>query len=409
MKSGSPLSRKVIAIACCTAIGAAFMPVAATAAEADLAQKIEALQKEIDALKVQMKIVQAQPAPQGGNMVSAPAGLELSIYGVGHLSADHIDTGADSSGYIHSNSSRLGFKGSYDLGLDGVAAIFQYESGVDLTGHGTGDGNGGGVFGNNLFTRARDSFVGVKGSFGTAIVGRLAAHNQWLYDYNLFGDQVGDLGNIWGQSQPGRLDSAVQYRTPNFGGFSAALTYDPSGNQGMKDASSTVLKLDFGRGGLNLGGAYASYGQGPALSKQKAAAITASYDFGVFNVGGGWQRETDLGGVSGRNRNEATIGAAAKLGGKGTVKLQYARAGSVSGVANSGARQTAVGYDHAWNGQTTLYVAYARTANDSAVSFPSYDWGHGDQGVPGIVAGKTATALSVGLVYKFDMGLIGKR
>jgi predicted porin len=409
MKSGSTLSRKVVVAACCTAIVTALLPSAAIAAEGDLAQKIEALQKEIDVLTAQMKTVQAQPAAVGGSVVSAPAGLEFSIYGVGHLSADHIDTGADSSGYIHSNSSRLGFKGSYDLGLDGVAAIFQYESGVDLTGHGTGDGNGGGVFGNTLFTRARDSFVGVRGVFGTAVVGRLAAHNQWLYDYNLFGDQVGDLGNIWGQSQPGRLDSAVQYRTPEFGGFSAALTYDPSGNQGMKDAASTVLKLDFGGGGLRLGGAYASYGQGPALPEQKAAAITASYDFGIFNVGGGWQRETDLGGVSGANRNEATIGAAAKLGGKGTVKVQYARAGSISGIANSGARQAAIGYDHAWNGQTTLYVAYARTTNDSVAAFPSYDWGHGDQGVPGVAIGQNTTAVSVGLVYKFDVGLIGKR
>lgn len=406
------MSRKVIATACCAAIGAACLPVAASAAEADLAQKIEALQKEIDALKAQMKTVQAQPAASGGgSVVSAPAGLELSIYGVGHLSADRIDTGVDSSGYIHSSSSRLGFKGSYDLG-SGTAAIFQYESGVDLTGHGTGDGNGGGVFGNNLFTRARDSFVGVRGGFGTAVVGRLAAHNQWLYDYNLFGDQVGDLGNIFGQSQPGRFDSAVQYRTPDFAGFSAALTHDLGGNErgpANERKPGSVLKLDFGRGGLKLGAAFASYGQNAGLPNQKASALTGSYDFGAFSIGGAWQRETDIGGVRGADRNEATIGASAAIGSAGTVKLQFARASKLGNIADSGARQTAVGYDHAWNKQTTLYVAYARTSNDTAAAFPSYDWGHGDQGVPGLVAGKNNKALSFGLVYKFDMGLIGKR
>lgn len=391
------------------AVCVALLPCAAAASEADLAKKIDALQQEIEALKQQVKNVSTAAPAAGGTMVSAPAGLELSIYGVGHLSADRINTGADSSSYVHSNASRLGFKGGYQLGSSGVAAIFQYESGVDLTGHGTGDGNGGGVPGNTLFTRARDSFVGVKGAFGTAVVGRLGAHNQWLYDYNLFGDQVGDLGNIWGQSQPGRLDSAVQYRTPEFNGFSAAVTYDPSGNQGAKDMSSSIVKLNFARGGLNVGGAFAKYGQGTGLSNQKATALIASYDFGAFSLGAGAQRETAIGGVSGANRNESTVGATVKAGSNGTVKLQYARAGNVGGTANSGAKQTAVGYDHAWNKQTTLYVAYARTRNDAASTFPAYNWGHGDQGVPAMVAGKNASAFSLGVVYKFDLGMLGKR
>ncbi len=82
---------------------------------------------------------------------SAPArALNVSIYGVGDLSADSINTGTNSSGYIHSNSSRLGFKGSEDIG-NGLTALFQYESGVDLTGQGTGDGNGGATSSGQLF------------------------------------------------------------------------------------------------------------------------------------------------------------------------------------------------------------------------------------------------------------------
>jgi len=130
--------------------------------------------------------------------VSAPAwALDLTVYGVGHLSADGIDLDTDSSGYVHSNSSRLGFKGSHDLG-NGFAVLYQFESGVDLTGRGTGDGNGGADSDGQLFTRTRDSFVGVQGGFGAVMLGRVGGLNQWLYDYNLFGDQVGDLGNIWG-------------------------------------------------------------------------------------------------------------------------------------------------------------------------------------------------------------------
>ena len=78
---------------------------------------------------------------------------DLNLYGVGHLSFDDLDTGVSSSTYVHSNSSRLGIKGDQDLN-DALSVYVQYESGVDLTGHGTGDGNGGASSTGQIFTRA---------------------------------------------------------------------------------------------------------------------------------------------------------------------------------------------------------------------------------------------------------------
>lgn len=340
-----------------------------------------------------------------GVVLSVPASaLDLSIYGVGHLSADSIDTGSDSSGYIHSNSSRLGFKGSHDIGK-GVSVLFQYESGVDLTGNGTGDGNGGANSGGQIFTRARDSFVGVKGGFGTVLFGRLGALNQWLYDYNLFGDQVGDLGNIWGgDGLPGRADHAAWYRTPSFGGATLALTYVP--DQGTNDANAYIGKAEYGSGGIKLGGAYANFGNGTGSSDTKVAALTASYDAGAFSVGGGWQRETNIGGISNADRDKYTLGAAVKLGGSGTVKAQYTKADDLDNTSNTSASQWAVGYDYAWDKSTTLYAAYASTDNDAGASYTSYDYGHGDQGVPALALGSSPSVISVGVVYKFDLGVL---
>ncbi len=343
-------------------------------------------------------------AALAGSALAAPVwALDLSVYGVGHLSADSIDNGDKSSGYLHSNSSRLGFKGDHDLG-NGLKLLFQYESGVDLTGHGDGDGNGG-IPNNNgqLFTKARDSFVGATGSFGTVLFGRLPAVNQWLYDYNLFGDQVGDLGNIWGVNLPGRVNHAAHYRTPDFGGFSLGLSYVP--DQGNSSTSAGIVKADYGIGGFKIGGAYASVGTGSGNPKQKATAVTASYGVGIFSVGGGAQRESDIGGISGADRSEYTIGASVKIGSAGTVKIQYAKTGNLGGIADSSARQTAIGYDHAVDKATTLYIAYAKTNNDTNAAYSAYDWGHGDQGVPGIIGGKSPAALSVGVVYKFDVGV----
>jgi predicted porin len=341
-----------------------------------------------------------------GAAFSVPAAaLDLSIYGVGHLSADKIDIGTNSSSYLHSNSSRLGFKGSHDLG-NGLSVLAQYESGVDLTGNGTGDGNGGASSNGQIFTRARDSFIGVRGGFGTVRLGRLPALNEWLYDYNLFADQVGDLGNIWGgDGLPGRSDHAVSYRTPNFRGFSLGLTYVPT--QGGTNTSSYIAKGDYANGGLKLGVAYANFNKGATgTADNKAEAVTGSYDFGAFNIGAGWQRETGIGALSGADRNKYTLGAGVKAGSNGMVKAQYARAGDVNGIANSDAKQWAVGYDHAWDKNTTLYVAYAKTRNGAAAAYTSYDYGHGDQGVPTLVAGNSPSALSIGVVYKFDLGIL---
>lgn len=341
-----------------------------------------------------------------GTVLSAPvSALELSIYGVGHLSADSIDTGSDSSGYIHSNSSRLGLKGSHEV--KGAKILFQYESGVDLTGRGSGDGNGGANSSGQIFTRARDSFVGVEGVFGTVLFGRLGALNQWVYDYNLFGDQVGDLGNIWGgDGLPGRSDNAAKYRTPSFGGATFALTYVP--DQGVNDANAYIGKAEYVTGGIKLGGVYANFGNGASKSDTKVAAMTASYDAGAFSVGGGWQRETDIGGTSNKDRDKYTLGTAVKLGDSGTIKAQYSKSNDLSNASNTSADQWAVGYDHAWDKNTTLYVAYAKTNNDAGASYTSYNYGHGDQGVTGLVAGNSPSAISIGLVYKFDWGVLNR-
>ena len=216
---------------------------------------------------------------------------------------------------------------------------------------------------------------------------------------------MGDLGNIWGgDGLPGRANHAAYYHTPDFGGASLGLSYVP--NQGVSNTRDYIVKADYGNGGLKLGGAYLNAGTAAGLPDWKAYAITGSYDIGAFSVGGGWQQEKDINGVSGADRNDYTLGAAVKVGNKGTGKIQYAGAGNLSGVSNTGAKQWAAGYDYAWDKDTTLYAAYARTNNDASAAFSAFDYGHGNEGVPTIVAGNSPWAVSVGIAYKFDVGVL---
>ena len=94
-------------------------------------------------------------------VMAAPmaAQADATIYGKLHTSIDVGDTGGDdvgglkaSSTYWQSNSSRIGFKGSEDLG-GGLSAIWQFESNIDV-------GSGSTSWG------MRNSFLGLKGGWG---------------------------------------------------------------------------------------------------------------------------------------------------------------------------------------------------------------------------------------------------
>lgn len=325
--------------------------------------------------------------------------VEINLYGLGHLSADQVDDGQDSSPHLASNSSRLGFYGSQKISSD-ASIIFQYETGADLTAQGINDGNGGANSSGQIFTKGRPSFVGIKVTYGQILIGHMPALDQWANDYNLFADQVGDLGNLWeGSGLPGRSDNVLQYTTPEKSGLKAVISYMPE--EGVDDSDNLIIKADYVANDLKLGLAYATVGQGSGLDDHRAIAFTAGYEFGLFSIGGGYQTETDILGVSGDDRDSLSLGASMKVGQNGRVKLQWAN--SEGDGPDSDATQVAVGYDYFIGDNLTLYVAYAQTDNDANVSFSANGKGHGDKVVP--LAGDDPDALSLGIVYKFDIGL----
>ena len=324
----------------------------------------------------------------------------VDIYAVGHLSVDSIDDGIDSSIHTTSSSSRLGLKGSYELSPK-FSVFFQYESGIDLTGQGENDGNGGSNSSGQFFTKTRPSFIGLSGNFGKVQIGHMPALDQWANDYNLFADQVGDLGNLWeGSGVPGRMDNTIHYATPDFNGFNAALTLKPEEDQEGSD--NLIFKANYTREGLKLGVAFASIGQGDLLDEHTVSAVILSYHFSRFSVGGGFQTEADIGGIPGNDRDSITVGASMKVSDKGTIKAQFAV--SDGEFDESEATQIAFGYDYAFDSQTTLYIAYAQMDNDNNVNFSVNGKGHGDKIVPMI--GHDPRAISLGIIQKFDFNLL---
>jgi predicted porin len=335
--------------------------------------------------------------------------LDMNMYGVGHASFDNNDDGSNSYSTFASSASRLGFSGSHDAG-GGLTAIFQYESGVDLSGRGDGnDGNGGiGGTSGQIFTRARDSWVGMKGGFGKVVMGRVGGLNQWLYDYNLFADQVGDLGNIWGGSGlADRIDGALMYSIPSMSGLDLSLTYAPVQNSAQdKTSTYTVVKANYATGNLKLSLGVMSQpvfdGGTNSYNDHGVTAFVASYDMGNISLGLGIQSESDVGGVNGSDRDSQMFGASFKIG-DGLIKAQYALT-EYDGSSNTDGSQIAVGYDHSLNKSTTVYVAYSGVSNDAAASYSANNYGHGQ--ASSVAAGDDPNTISVGLVFKFDNKIV---
>lgn len=342
-------------------------------------------------------------------MISAVAASSLmaaniELYGQAHLSGDSVDNGTNSTATFASNSSRLGVKASHALS-NGLTVLGQYEVGVDLTGRGQDDGNGGDFTtgANGFFTSARDSYVGISGNFGTVVGGNLGAQNQWIYDYNLFADQIGDLGNLLGAGGvgPDRASGTVGYISPTFSGLQGVLAYmAPSTNNTTGNASAIVAKLNYDMGnGLKAGAGYINVDADTAGTDNKSeVALSASYTQDMFSVGGGYAMMKNTGGNN-VDRDVWHVGASFSPVKSTTLKAHYAALSD--DAATSDAKMFAVGADYDLGGGASAYVAYSKTTNEASATYKANNWGHGQSALGAPTAGLDPSAVSIGFVYKF--------
>ena len=146
---------------------------------------------------------------------------ETTLYGKIHMDIRNSDQGDVDNWTVNSNASRLGVKGSEDLG-NGMKAIFQYEttySGTDSS---------------EAFGAARNSYIGLAGNWGQVRVGRhdtpmkvafYAAGNDHL------ADSIIDINKTIG-FQEVRTNNAIAYISPSFSGFTLAAAIVPGEQSG---------------------------------------------------------------------------------------------------------------------------------------------------------------------------------
>ncbi len=286
----------------------------------------------------------------------------VQIYGLLQMSVDRVDNGNDTGTSMADNSSRIGFRGSEDLG-GGLKAIFQLESSVRP------DERGGTWTG-------RDSWVGLASStWGEIRVGSMFTAYKSSTDYaDPFADTVGDYNNILGSiahdQRPfdARANNAIHYISPNWGGFQLAATYGMNGGapyESKGDNTDRSVALTYKSGDLILTAAYEDKqrpnGEDGAV---KAFKVSGGYKFGNTAVALVYAKE-DYGTVFGADADRDVIHASLKHSiGNVDLLAAYTWADEATDFDDTGARQFALGAVYNFSKRTSLGAYYVHLKND---------------------------------------------
>jgi predicted porin len=305
-----------------------------------------------------------------GLLAAAAAGgafaqSSVTIYGRLNLTVESQKFGDEDRQYsVVDNSSRIGFKGTEDLG-GGLKAGFQIEHGfnADTGTQRTYDPvtKTTGAFWN------RQSEVNLSGGFGSVRLG------AWTPDsYFATSDYIGMHNHETGDSSDAfyastfKYDNKVGYVTPNMGGFQGYVS--------VAEGSPTVKKtFDFAayydRGPLHLGlGA-------EKQEDKKQIAIRGLYELGAFTVGALYQHDSEMYGLG--NRNYFRVSGMYAFGAN-ELHLNVGRAGEYSDEPGTGsATQWTVGYNYNLSKRTKVYGYYTAITGDDADRYTGIGSGDG--------------------------------
>ncbi|AXE28809.1 porin [Chromobacterium phragmitis] len=235
----------------------------------------------------------------------AAAFADVTIYGKIKGGVEYVDNGTTKQTNVDDLGSRIGFKGSEDLG-NGLKTIWQVETGFGIDG--TGDGSSSGTFAN------RESFIGLQGSFGTIRLGNISNFqdsDMGIVDAWEYKDAA--LGLKVFTRDADRLKNSIRYDLPAIvPGLTAALQY------GAKEDKTAGTPKDREVYGLGLGyenaGFFGKYAYTYEAAQQVGGVITSSNDKHRLEVG---YNANNLLVAFGYNQDDAKLANAA-----GSVKLK---------------------------------------------------------------------------------------
>lgn len=274
---------------------------------------------------------------------SALAQSSVTVYGRLNVTAESLDRNGVKTKELVNNASRLGFRGTEDLG-GGLKANFllEHRFSVDT-----------GTVPNDFW--AGDSYVGLSGGFGAVRLGRITSEA-----YYATADYISMNNHDTGTSADalyaylGNNRNKIAFNTNNMGGL--VLHAAIAAGEGNNAAKVWDLAATYDVGNLSLG---AGYEKSDANSNQYA--IRALYTAGAFVVGGYIQRDKNGYGANVGNRTTYRLTGAYNVG-SSEFHLGYGSAGDYSRVANSDVTQLVLGYNYNLSKRTRIHTHYTKVS-----------------------------------------------
>jgi predicted porin len=256
---------------------------------------------------------------------------------------------------LQTSTSRIGVRGSEDLG-GGMAAIFQLESAINAD-TGAADSRFWG----------RESWVGLRGGFGTFRMGRTLTPSQRVAsNYDPHGtDGIGSFGSsglLIGLSALPRFQDGLYYETPNLSGFTVFAGVQMDDIADANDDRHKSVRFRYASGPLDASLSIANMG-----NDDKVNTFGLSYKLGAFTP----MFQYHSGERAGVDRSVLLIGTLAKLG-PGELRAAWSKSddkrdaraavGTTPAVTPDDRTLFAVGYDYPLSKRTLMYGTFA---NDS--------------------------------------------
>lgn len=304
---------------------------------------------------------------------------DVTLYGTIKAGVEVSRVKTKTATQIADFGSKIGFKGQEDFG-NGMKAIWQLEQKASIAGTDSKWGN-------------RQSFIGLKGGFGTVRAGNL---NTVLKDS---GDNVNawesssNTEDVLGLGTIGRVESreiSVRYDSPVFAGFSGSVQYVPRDNANDKDKYDHKLSsresyhagLNYENSGFfaQYAGSFAKYadlnddaervavgtaGSNPVKDYQ-VHRVVAGYDANNLYVSVAGQHEAaknnDGSANNGKKREQTQVAATAAYRlGNVTPRVSYAHGfkAKVNGEKDASTQydQVIVGADYDFSKRTSALVS----------------------------------------------------
>jgi predicted porin len=315
---------------------------------------------------------------------AAQAQSNVTIYGRLNVTAERQDLDGNTQTVLSNNASRIGFKGTEDIG-NGLKAGFVLESGFDAT-TGAADSRFWG----------RESTVNLSSNaYGTVRLGNLTASEAYFATADYVSMHNHDTGSssdafyaLGFNLATGRLTNGVAYTSPVINGFRGDVQVGLNDGEGDR---RIALAANYDAGPLHLGAGYEDF------NGMKALTIRGLYEMGPWTFGGYVEQDSgnvenarllndflDNGVLNGALANGSDVKrtnlrvSAMYTMGASEFHANYGNAGEINSISGTGADQYTLGYNYNLSKRTKVYGYYTAIKSDGIGGAVQYGSGTTD-------------------------------